>query len=73
MSYDHVEVVLAVANLLCVLLRTLLAINIWKIAVEAIGRRERPEYLRRAKNSISGVASTPTTHDLHEDRTTLTC
>ena len=43
------------------------AINIWRIAVEAIGRRERPEYLRRTKRSISGVSSTPTTHDLHED------
>jgi hypothetical protein len=43
------------------------AINIWKIAVEAIGKRKRPLYLRRVKNSISGVSSTPTTHDLHED------
>lgn len=46
------------------------AINIWKIAIDAIQGRERPEYLRRTKRSISGVSSTSTTHDLHEDRTT---
>jgi transposase len=47
------------------------AINIWKIAKEAIGRRERPEYLKRTKRSISGVTSTPTTQDLHEDPLTF--
>jgi len=47
------------------------AINIWKIANEAIGRRERPEYLKRTKRSISGVTSTPTTQDLHEDPLTF--
>ena len=45
------------------------AINIWKIAKEAIFQRERPEYLKRTKRSISGVSSTPTTQDLHEDPT----
>jgi hypothetical protein len=47
------------------------AINIWKIAVSAIGRRERPEYLRRTRSSISGVSSTTTTHNLHEDPLTF--
>jgi len=47
------------------------AINIWKIAVSTIGRRERPEYLRRARSSISGVSSTSTTPNLHEDPLTF--
>ena len=47
------------------------SINIWKIAVSAIGRRERPEYLRRTRSSISGVSSTPTTPNLHEDPLTF--
>ena len=47
------------------------AINIWKIAVEAIFQRERPEYLKRTKRSISGVSSTLTTQDLHEDPLTF--
>ena len=47
------------------------AINIWKIAVRAIGGKERPEYLKRTKRSNSGVSSTPTNQDLHEDRQCL--
>ena len=47
------------------------AINIWKIAMGAIVGRERPEYLKRTKRSNSGVSSTPTNQDLHEDRQCL--
>jgi transposase len=47
------------------------AINIWRIAKEAILQRERPEYLKRTKRSISGIASIPTTQDLHEDPLTF--
>lgn len=47
------------------------AINIWKIAVSAIERRERPEYLRRTRSSISGITSMTTTPNLHEDPLTF--
>jgi transposase len=33
------------------------ASNIWKVAMSAIRREERPEYLRRARGSISGATS----------------
>jgi hypothetical protein len=36
---------------------TNVAINIWRIAKEAILQRERPEYLKRTKRSISGITS----------------
>ena len=36
------------------------ASNIWKIAVSAIRGEERPDYLRRARGSISGATSATT-------------
>lgn len=43
------------------------ASNIWKIAMSAIRGEERPDYLRRARGSISGATSVPHNHDLHGD------
>ena len=40
------------------------ASNIWKVAVAAIGGEERPDYLRRARGSISGATSASSNHDL---------
>ena len=36
------------------------ASNIWKVAMAAIGGHERPEYLQRARGSISGATSAST-------------
>ena len=52
--------------------------NIWKVAMSAIRGEERPEYLQRARGSISGATSVgnevpeclrtlPHNHDLHGD------
>ncbi len=43
------------------------ASNIWKIAVSAIRGEERPDYLRRARGSISDATSAPHNHDLHRE------
>lgn len=43
------------------------ASNIWKIAMGAIHGKGRPEYLQRARGSISGATPAPQNHDLHGD------